>query len=115
MRSLASRLDRRVMVQRPVADDELDGAGSGQWVDVGECWADVQDVLPSRGEIVTGMTATMVRPARVRVRWRTDITPNMRFVGEGREMHIISGPAEIGRREALEFMVAEYIPGGNPA
>ncbi|SEQ60411.1 Phage head-tail joining protein [Sphingobium sp. YR768] len=55
------------------------------------------------------------RPARVRMRFREDITPDMRFIFGSRIMQIVSGPAELGRREALEFMVEEYRPAGNPA
>lgn len=111
----AGRYDRRISIQRPVADDSFDGAGAGAWQEVTKVWANVQDVLPSRGETLGEGFTNMMRPARVRMRFRTDVTSDMRFVADEREMYIISGPAEIGRREALEFMVAEYMPGGNLA
>lgn len=111
----AGDLDRRIRIERPVADDSLDGAGSGSWVLVAEVWAQVRDVLPSRGEAATGVATTMTRPSRVRIRYRDDVSPAMRFVEGSRQMYIISGPAEIGRRDGLEFMVAEYLPGGNQA
>ncbi|APR51993.1 head-tail adaptor protein [Sphingomonas koreensis] len=111
----AGRYDRRVEIQRPVADDSFRGAGSGAWAEVAKVWANVQDALPSRGETASQLPAMMMRPSRVRIRYRRDVTAAMRFVMGDREMYIISGPAEIGRREALEFMVAEYMPGGNPA
>lgn len=108
-------LDRRIRIERPVADESFDGAGSGTWEPVATVWANVQDALPSRGERLADGINVAARPARVRMRFREDVTPDMRFVMGSRIMQIISGPAELGRREALEFMVEEYRPAGNPA
>lgn len=111
----ASRHNRRLVIERPVADDSFDGAGSGVWVKVSGAWAEVQDVLPSRGEkLADGITITN-RPARVRMRYRTDVDTSMRLVMGARVMQIISGPAEIGFREEVEFMVEDYTSAGNPA
>jgi len=38
----------------------------------------------------------------------------MRFVMGYRVMQIVAGPAELGRREGLEFMVEDYTSAGNP-
>jgi len=111
----ADPLDRRIRIERPVADDEFDGAGSGDWTLVDEIWANVRDTLPSRGERLADGISVAARPARVRMRFRTDITPDMRFVMGSRIMQIVSGPADLGRRYRLEFMVEDYRPAGNPA
>lgn len=112
----AGKLDRRLRIERPVADASFGGAGSGTWETLGYAWAEVRDVLPSRGETAGQIGTTMTRPARVRMRYRTDLAPDMRFVtGDARILYIISGPAMLGRREGVELMVAEYLPGGNPA
>jgi len=108
-------LDRLITIERPVADDSLDGAGSGSWAKVADVWANVQDALPSRGErLADGINMTS-RPARVRMHYREDVSGSMRFVLGSRIMQIVSGPAELGRREGLEFMVVEYSPAGNTA
>lgn len=107
------RLNRRIRIERLLPDTALDGAGSGEWELVKTVWAQVQDVLPSRGQTQADLGATMTRPSRVRMRYRAGVTSDMRFVMGGRAMYIVSGPAEIGNRDGLEFMVAEYIPGGN--
>lgn len=121
--------DRRLRIERPVADDSFEGAGSGNWALVAEVWASVQDALPSRGERLADGINVTARPARVRMRFRRDVSSEMRFLigrnvknaaGElewqtDRTVQIISGPAELGRREAMEFMVEEYRPAGNPA
>ena len=108
-------LDRRIRIERPIADGSFDGAGSGRWEPVVTVWANVKDALPSRAEKLGEGINMAARPARVRMRFRDDVTADMRFVMGKRIMQIVSGPAELGRREALEFMVEEYSPAGNPA
>jgi len=108
-------LDRRVRLERPIADDSIDGAGAGRWKLVAECWANVQDALPSRGDRLGEGINIASRPARVRIRYRDGVTSAMRIVMGDRVMQIVTQPAELGRREALEFMVEDYLPAGNPA
>ncbi|MCU6454348.1 head-tail adaptor protein [Sphingomonas sp. A2-49] len=111
----AGSLDRRVRIERPVSDDAIDGAGSGAWAPVAIVWASVVDALPSRGERLADGLNVAARPARVRMRYRDDVTAAMRFVLGDRIMQIVAGPAEIGRREAVEFMVEDYSSAGNAA
>lgn len=122
-------LNRRIRIESPVADDSFEGAGSGTWSLVAEVWANVQDALPSRGERLADGINVAARPARVRMKFRSDVTSDMRFrigrnvkndAGErvwitDRIVQIISGPAELGNRDGIEFMVEEYRPAGNPA
>jgi head-tail adaptor len=110
----AGSLDRRIRIERPVADTTLEGAGSGTWEPVAEVWASVQDALPSRGERLAEGINVAARPARVRMRFRTDVTAAMRFVMGARVMQI-AGPAEIGWKDGLEFMVEDYSSAGNGA
>jgi head-tail adaptor len=109
------QLDRRIRIERPIADASFDGAGSGAWALVAEVWAQVQDALPSRAERLADGINVAARPARVRMHYRADVTPSMRFVMGDRVMQIVSGPAELGRRDGLEFMVEDYSSAGNPA
>lgn len=117
----AGELDSLIRIERPASDDSFDGAGSGAWATVADkVWASIRDVLPSRSEKLADGINIATRPARVRMYFRNDVTSEMRFVDitdgtDGRVMQIISGPATIGRREGLEFMVEEYKPAGNTA
>lgn len=111
----AGELDRFVRIERPVADTSLTGAGSGTWALVDEVWAGIRDMLPSRGERIADGISVATRPARVRIRYRDDINAAMRIVDGARVMQIITVPAELGRREGLEFMVEDYSPAGNRA
>jgi head-tail adaptor len=118
----ASRYNRRLRIERQVQDGSFDSAGSDDWTRVADCWASVLDVLPSRAEKLGDGINIANRPSRVRMRYRTDIDASMRFnIGrEGKDedgnaiwlsdriVQIISGPAEVGFREAIEFMVEAY-------
>lgn len=108
-------LDTLVRLERPTADDSLDGAGSGDWELVDEIWIGIRDQLPSRGERTEGGATTATWRARVRMYWREDLTPDMRLVTGDRIMQIVAGPAELGRRGGHEVMVEDYRPAGNPA
>lgn len=117
----AGELDSLIRIERPQADTSFAGAGSGQWVTVADqVWASIRDVLPSRSEKIADGINVAARPARVRMYYRTDVNSAMRFVDitdgtDGRVMQIVSGPATIGRREGVEFMVEDYSSAGNPA
>lgn len=126
-RSLASRMKDRIRIEQPVADTALDGAGSGDFEPIptdAKVSAEIEDMLPSRGERLANGINVATRPARVRLRARTDITPDMRFVEifedadgnatDGRVMQIVAGPAKLGR-DAIEFMVEDYSVAGNAA
>jgi head-tail adaptor len=115
-----SKLNRRVRIERPVPDTSLDGAGSGAWALVKEVWAEVQDQLPSRGERMSDGVNVAARPARVRIRYRDDVSSEMRLVQlrkgvPERILQIVSGPAVLGNRDGLEMMAEDYRPTGNPA
>lgn len=78
------------------------------WADVTPSeWAEVQDVLPSRGESIADGINIAKRPARIRCNYRTDITSDMRVKFDGRTLKIVAGPAELGRREGLEVVCEE--------
>lgn len=111
----ASKRNKLITIQRPSADEAFDGAGSGTWEPVGDEWAEVQDVLPSRGERLGEGISTATRPARIRMRYRDDIDASMRFVLGSRIMQIVSGPAELGNYEGSEFMVEDYSAAGGGA
>lgn len=124
----AGELDKRIRIERPVANNSFKGAGSGTWELVADgVWAGIRDMLPSRGEKLADGINVTTRPARVRMRYREDVTTAMRFVlgatvtndvvdySRARIMQVIAGPAEIGTRDGVEFMVEEYRPAGNGA
>lgn len=108
-------LDKYLTIERPIADESFNGAGSGQWRHVDDVWASVQDALPSRSEQPGNGMKASIRPARVRMDYRDDVVAGMRLVLGDRIMLIVSEVAELGRRAGIEFMVEDYRPAGNSA
>lgn len=109
----AGSLDRVITLQqRTSVPDALYGTPVETWNDVAEVYANVQDVLPSRGEGIADGINIARRPCRIRIRWRDDVTSAMRVRINDRVLRIITMPAELGRRAGLEFMAEELTTEG---
>lgn len=102
---LAHELKERVTIlQRIDVEDPDDGTRRPTWVPLATVWASVKDSLPTRGEAEAHGVAQARFSKRVRIRFRSGITSEMRFSHRNQTMRIISGPAELGRREGMEFL-----------
>lgn len=115
----AGQLDRRITIQKPgTVDDPEYGPQPGGWVDVyARIPARVFDLLPSNSESVQGGLRMSDRPAQVRTRYLKRITSDMRVIVHAKDSaageqdvvyQMSSNPAEIGRREWLEFTIRAY-------
>lgn len=122
----AGDLDREVSVWRPAvtgdpeyqAPDTTYGTRRVVWVPLvplagspaaGERFAaQVQDALPSRSESVVQGLAVARNQTRIRMRYRNDITSDMRVIVHGDSdvvMQIVGGPAAIGgRKDGIEIV-----------
>lgn len=102
----AGTLDRRIEIrQRVTTTDANYGTRVEQgWVLVASVWAEVRDMLPSRAEQIADGIDMAAKPCRVRMRYRDDVTSEMRLRIDGLDYAIVSGPAMMGRREAMEVM-----------
>jgi len=110
----AGSLDRRITFEaRSTVQDGTYGNATLTWLPHVTVWAQVQDVLPSRGEAVEDGVSMTRRPCRVRTRYRADINGTMRIDFGGRKLRIISGPVELGRQVGLEFMAEELTTEGD--
>ena len=107
------KLNRRITFQKPGAgkDPRLGTAKAGAWTNYVTVAAEVQDVLPSRSERLDDTINIARRPTRIRTRFREDITSDMRIIYGERVLQIVSGPAELGRRDGLELIAEEYTSG----
>lgn len=109
----AGKLNRKITIEaKSVAMDPDYGTEVITWVPVAtRIWASIQDVLPSRSEQVKQGIRVATLPARLRIRYRTDITSAMRVTVHGATdtvYQIVGGPAEVGRRELIEMMIEAY-------
>ena len=105
------QLDKRIRIEAPpTARDPVHGTLTGDWAVVGTVWAEMNDVLPSKGERVAAGINIANRPSRVRIRYTTLVDSSMRIVvldRAERVMMIVTRPAELGRAEYLEFIAEE--------
>lgn len=113
-------LDQLIRFERRSTTTDPDyGTPIETWDTVAEVWANVREVLPSKGESLAGELRIAERPARVRFLYRDDITSAMRIVlvyRANRVLKIVSQPVEIGgRRRRLELMAADYSTSGDGA
>jgi SPP1 family predicted phage head-tail adaptor len=109
MRPEAGRRDTLItFMKRTSTQGEATGARTYSWSAVApQEWAEVHDILPSRGEQVSEGIDIARRPCRIRTLYRADINRTMRVTFDGRTLEIISGPVEMGRRDGLEMMCQE--------
>lgn len=106
--ALASKLDTRIRIERKsVTRDAQYGTEVVTWVPFACVWAEVKDILPSRAERQAESIQIRRRPARIRIRYLAGLAADMRVIIDNRIHQIISGPAILGRREAMEIMVEE--------
>lgn len=106
---LASRLDTRIRIERKiVTPDPLYGTETVTWEEFATVWAEVRDVLPSRDERLADSIVVANRSARIRLRHLAGIAPDMRVIIGNRILQIVSGPAELGRREGIELIVEQH-------
>lgn len=109
------KLDRRItLLQSVETQEQVRGTYEANWTPLATVWAEVQDMLPSRGERLADGVNVAARPCRVRIRYRADIASDMRLTVEGRagQYRIITQPAELGRRDGLEFMAEQLTTEG---
>ena len=108
--------DRITIQTKSVTRDAAYGTEVVTWVALASrISAHVQDVLPSKAESAAANLQTAVRPARIRFRYRTGITTDMRIIVHGatdRTLHVVSGPATLGVREWTEVMAHELTTSG---
>lgn len=107
--------------ERETTQDPIYGTTvEGDWTTVKTVKAEVQDMLPSRGERIADGINIANRPARIRFRFRDGVTSVMRLNVKGRGsaeadrvMRIVSGPAELGFRDRVECVAEELSSSGH--
>lgn len=114
------RQDRRIRIEAPgVTQDAAYGTRVVGWTAFATVWAQVEELPPAAAtEGVANGIRIAQRQARIRIRYLAGVTSDMRVVyltRGGRVMKILAQPVEIGRREWLEFLVADFSTSGEAA
>jgi head-tail adaptor len=106
------RLDRYVRVEKKQVTNNADyGTETIVWVEHVLAWARVTDVTTRMQEETEQNLRELKRPCRVMMRYDNTITADMRLVmldDDNRILQIVSAPAELGRRDGLDFFAEEY-------
>jgi len=118
----AGRLDRQISIERKqTTQDPVFGTEIVSWVPLvaqagsptiaERFWAEVQDVMPSRTEVVQQGLTVARSQTRIRFRYRDDVDSSMRILlhGDGDDiaLHIVGGPSNVGGRKELTEVVCE--------
>jgi head-tail adaptor len=106
-----AKLDRYVRIeQKSVVKDPDYGSEEITWVTYKNAWASILDITTKMQESTNSDLRQLKQPTRVQMRYDATIDVTMRLVvvDTGRILNIVSQPAEIGRREAIEFMAENY-------
>lgn len=106
------RMDDYVRIERKqVATDPDYGGEKVSWVEYKEAWADIVDVTTRMQESTVYDLRQLKQPCKVTMRYDDTITADMRLVvltENNRVLQIVTKPAMIGRRDAIEFMAHDY-------
>jgi head-tail adaptor len=106
------KLDRYVRVeQKTVTNDPDFGSEVITWSEYITAWAKVEDILTNNQENTRSDLRLLTRPCKVVMRYNSGINATMRLVlldRDNRVLQIVTKPAEIGRREAIEFTCEEF-------
>lgn len=106
-------LDKYVEVQVTATTKDPDyGSDITVWVKRNNAWASIQDITTRQQESTNSDLRQLKQPTRVRMRYDAGINVTMRIVviETGRILEIVSQPAELGRRDGIEFMAENYEP-----
>lgn len=94
----AGGLDRRVTIQQRTLGQSASGAATETWADFATVWAGKRD-LKGR-EFFDAQKENAEISTEFRLRWRSDVTAEMRLQLDGLTYDIVS-IAELARREGL--------------
>lgn len=102
----------RCLIERKVTTpDPQYGNAVVSWVPVANAWCSADDFAPSRSEAIKNGLSLGVNQTIVRMRWRTDVDSSMRLTinrPAPTVYQIVGGPAELGNRQGVEFVVEKY-------
>jgi len=105
------RLDRLIRIEKPtITRDPNYGSSVTTWNEYATVWASILDQLSNGQEETLQNLRTETRPCKVQARYLPNITADMRVyeLERDRYLQIVSVPAEIGRREGIEFICEQY-------
>ncbi len=108
---LASRMKHAVTLQKPLLTADGAGGFSTVWEEVATVWAEIAEVAgaPYFGkEYAEGRAVRSLTRYKLTLRYRADITTDMRLLIDARVLRIIAVVAPIGQKDTLEMIAEEH-------
>lgn len=106
------KLDRFIRIEQKSVTNNADyGSEIITWTLYKECWAQITDITTRMQESTNSDLRLLKRPCKVVVRYDDGIDATMRIVlldRNDRVLQIVSKPAELGRKDAMEFTAEDY-------
>lgn len=102
------RLRHRVLLQRPVRNDDEGGAATISWEDIAIVSAAIEAMSGSERELSDGLAARTSH--RVTLRYRADVSPDARLVAGARIFEIRAALDVDGRKRWLQCHCEELLP-----
>ena len=93
----------RILIQRPVQTQDEAGQQVDAWVDVGPDWADFR-VLGGL-EIIKSDATVATRRASCRIRYREDVTSDMRVQVAGEAWGIVNTQPDMNQRRFIDLVL----------
>ena len=93
----------RILIQRPIQDQDEAGQPIDGWTDIGPDWADFR--VLSGLEAIKADAVTSVTKASCRVRYREDLTPEMRAMVAGEAWGIVSIQPDVNKRRFVDLVL----------
>ena len=93
----------RILIQRPIQGQDEAGQPIDGWTDVGPDWADFR--VLSGLEAIKADAVTSVTKASCRVRYREDLTPEMRAMVAGEAWGIVSIQPDVNKRRFVDIVL----------
>lgn len=110
------KYDRYIRIeQKTVTQDPDYGSQIETWSTFTNTWACVQDITTNNQERTNTDLRQLTRPCKIETPYISGIDATMRVVlldRDNRLLQIVSLPAELGRKDAIEFMAEEFVTGG---
>ena len=108
-RDLMGEMRQRIALQAKTIT-KSEGIPQESWTTVATIWATVADI--SGREYFQAQAVQSEVTTRIKIRYRTGITPTMRVLYDSRVFAILSVIDKDERHRVIELMCKEVIPGG---
>lgn len=109
---LIGKLNRYIRIEQKHVQHESDyGAEEITWKTYRESFASIEDVLGRNQESTVNDLRLLKRPCKVTMRYDPNIDATMRIImldRDNRILQIVTKPAEVGNKDAIQFMAEDY-------